>query len=102
MDGQEFEEGEPVKVSIDATDAKGRVVVEDEFELIVNGKHKATIYNAWKNAPAPLYEMVLDKDYGYEFSNLEKGIHTIQVIAKRTHYGDVKLGESAIITIKVK
>lgn len=102
MNGQEFEEGEPVKVSIDATDAKGRVVVEDEFELIVNGKHKATIYNAWKNAPAPLYEMVLDKDYGYEFSNLEKGIHTIQVIAKRTHYGDVKLGESAIITIKVK
>ena len=99
--GQEFEEGMPVKVSIDATDAKGRVVVEDEFELIVDGKHKATIYNSWTNAPATPYEMILDKNYGYELSNLEKGIHTIQVIAKRTHY-DVKLGESAIITIKVK
>ena len=99
--GQEFEEGKPIKISVDATDAKGRII-EDELKLIVDGKSESTIYNSWTHGPVPPYDKVLDKNYGYNLSGLEKGTHTIQVIAQYKNGDDIKLGESEIITIRVK
>lgn len=99
--GQEFEEGKPIKISVDATDAKGKIV-EDELKLIVDGKTENTIYNSWTNGSVPPYEKVLDKNYGYNLTELEKGTHTIQVIAQYKNGDDIKLGESEVITIKVK
>jgi Bacterial Ig domain len=101
--GQEFEEGKPIKISVDATDAKG-IVVQDELELIVDGKSKTTVYNAWKYGSESPNNMILDKDYGSNLSELEKGTHTIQIIARQKNYsGDgAILGKSEIITIRVK
>jgi uncharacterized repeat protein (TIGR01451 family) len=101
---QEFKQGEAIKISIDATDKKGRVV-NDDFELWVNGKYKNTVYNAWETEAVPPYNSVLNKNHGYNLSGLEKGTHTIQVIARRnSNYNREAaiLGKSEIYTIKVK
>lgn len=84
QNGQEFEYGNSINITSEVKDIKGREV-NDKQQILVDGKYK-------------------DETYGeYELRVLEKGTHTIQIIARQNNSSDdVILGKSEIITIKVK
>ena len=71
--------------------------------LLLTEKPKKQSIIHWTNGHVPPYDKVLDKNYGYNLSELEKRTHTIQVIANyKNGVDDIKLGESEIITSIVK
>jgi hypothetical protein len=90
--GQVFDAQKPVEIKIEARDSKGGIV-NDEFELMIDGKSYVKINNS-------LCENCMPKSYIWNPPFLTKGIHTVQIIAK--NFQGIKLGQSETITIKVK
>ena len=91
--GQEFESGKNIEIAVEIRDIKGQIVC-DELELLIDGKpYSSAINNA-------LCENSFPKSYIWQAAYIEKGVHAIQIIAKNQY--SMKLGESEIITIKVK
>lgn len=96
--GQEFKAGENIEITVEERDTKGQIVY-DKLEIIIDGKTlSASVNNS-------LCEGCFPKSYVWQSSDIEKGTHTIQIIARQDSYSTEDapiLGKSEIVTIKVK
>ena len=90
--GQEFSEKDSIEIVVEARDSKGKIV-DDELELVIDGKSYKKVNNS-------LCYMCEPRSALWKSQFIEKGTHTIQIIAK--HQFGTKLGQSEIITITVK
>ncbi|HQU84396.1 MAG TPA: CARDB domain-containing protein [Pyrinomonadaceae bacterium] len=98
--GQNLEANKPFMLTVEALDIDGNLT-NDKLRLYIDGKYSGDIYNSWSYSDELPNHKVLNKDTGKTIS-LEKGSHTVKIVAVDEYRDYIIFGESETVTFNVK
>ena len=106
-DSQVFRDNETIPIAFEALTSKGEPSF-DRFELIVDGKYIAEISNSferiYENADpsGPPVQRIVRRNHPYQLRSLNKGTHTIQIVAKEDRGMESATLAKSEVTVVVK